>query len=248
MAAAQHQLPLVEGAQPVFLGPDGLDEGAAGVVGQHHHMGGLQLCPAADRHPGRDPLLHRVFAGADGRQAAPVVVVGFQVHPAHQALTDPAALERALHVDKAVHRPGQDIPAVLLHGLVDGVHPGGQVPVVQVDLRQDQAEGAGPLCRCGGPLPIGAVAGKLVAGNAAPLLQRDGGVRQQDVGRLKAGCMFHLQFLTLTRKRTKGAMDPVNRNGRSHCPARQRKRPPALSSGTPSRPGRPGPGSLPRAG
>ena len=47
-------------------------------------------------------------------------------------------------------------------------------------------------------LPVGAVAGKLVTGHAAPLFQRDILPGQQDVGRAKAGCSFHNTFLTLT--------------------------------------------------
>ena len=45
------------------------------------------------------------------------------------------------------------------------------------------------------PLPVAAVTGKLVTGNAAPLLQRHLLRRQQDVCRCKTGSRFHSRFL-----------------------------------------------------
>ena len=199
MAAALHQLALVQLFQLALSRADGLDEGAAGVVGQHHDMGRFQRCTPAHGHAGRDALGDGALAGPDGRAGALLVAVSLEVDLAHEALTHPAALLGALDVDKAVHGAGQHVAAVLVHGGVDVLHPPGRVFILEVDFRQDEPQGAGTAAHSGVCLlPVGAVAGKLVTGHAAPLFQRDILPGQQDVGRAKAGCSFHNTFLTLT--------------------------------------------------
>ena len=199
VAAALHQLALVHLFQLALSRADGLDEGAAGVVGQHHDMGRFQRRAPAHGHAGRDALGDGALAGPDGRAGALLVAVSLEVYLAHEALTHPAALLGALDVDKAVHGAGQHVAAVLVHRGVDVLHPLGRVFILEVDFRQDEPQGAGAAAHNGVCLlPVGAVAGKLVTGHAAPLFQRDILPGQQDVGRTKAGCSFHNTFLTLT--------------------------------------------------
>ena len=196
--AAQHQFAFVDLAQRVFLHPDGLDEGAVRVVGQHHDVGRFQAGPAPDGHPGRDAALDRVFAGAHLRLGTLGVAVGFKVDFPHQPLPDAAALLGALHIDKAVHRAGQHRAKIVVHGLMDLLDAAGHAALFQIHFRQDQVQGAGRTCRCPGRFfPIRAVARKLIAGHAAPLLQRDILRREQDVCRRKARCFVHITFLPL---------------------------------------------------
>ena len=196
MAAAQHQLTLVYLGQAVLVGGNGLDEGAIRVVRQHHDMGRFQRSAGTHLHAGRDAAFHGALAGAHGTFFAPAVAVSFQVHTPYKTLPHPAALLGALHIDKAVHRPGEHVLGVILHGGVDLFHPRIGVSVLQIHLRQDQVQSAGRT-RSGlfCPLPVAAVAGKLVTGNAAPLLQRHLLRRQQDVCGCKTGSRFHSRFL-----------------------------------------------------
>ena len=192
VAAALHQLALIQLFQRTLVRADRLDEGAAGVVGQHHDMGRLQRRPPTHGHTGRDALGDGALAGPDGRAAALLVAVGLKVDLTHKALPHPSALLGALDVDEAVHGAGQHIPAVGVHRGVDALHALGRVLVPEENLRQDEAQGAGAAAHssvC--PLPVGTVAGKLVTGHTAPLFQRDVLSGQQDVGRTKAGCRFH---------------------------------------------------------
>ena len=196
MTAAQHQLTLVHLGQAVLVGGNGLDEGAVRVVRQHHDVGRFQRSAGAHLHAGRDAAFHRALAGAHGTFFAPAVAVSLQVHTPYKTLPHPAALLGALYIDKAVHRPGEHVPGIILHGFVDLFHPCVGVSVLQIHLRQDQVQGAG--CTGSGlfcPLPVAAVAGELVTGNAAPLLQRHLLRRQQDVCGCKTGSRFHSRFL-----------------------------------------------------
>ena len=196
MAAAQHQLALVYLGQAVLVGGNGLDEGAVRVVRQHHDMGRFQRSAGAYLHAGRDAAFHRALAGAHGAFFAPAVAVSLQVHTSYKTLPHPAALLGALHINKAVHRPGEHVLGVVLHGGVDLFHPRVGVSVLQIHLRQDQVQGAGRT-RSGlfCPLPVAAVTGELVTGDAAPLLQRHLLRRQQDVCGCKTGSRFHSRFL-----------------------------------------------------
>ena len=173
MTAAQHQLALVHLGQAVLVGGNGLDEGAVRVIRQHHDVGRFQRSAGAHLHAGRDAAFHGALAGTHGAFFATAVAVSLQVHTPHKTLPHPAALLGALYIDKAVHRPGEHILGIILHGFVDLFHPCVGVSVLQIHLRQDQVQGAG---RTGSslfcPLPVAAVAGKLVTGNAAPLFQR----------------------------------------------------------------------------
>ena len=162
-------------------------------------MGRFQRRTPAHGHAGRDALGDGALTGPDGRAGALLVAVSLEVYLAHEALTHPAALLGALDVDKAVHGAGQHVAAVLVHRGVDVLHPLGRVFILEVDFRQDEPQGAGTAAHNGVCLlPVGAVAGKLVTGHAAPLFQRDILPGQQDVGRTKAGCSFHNTFLPLT--------------------------------------------------
>ena len=143
VAAALHQLALVQLFQLALSRADGLDEGAAGVVGQHHDMGRFQRRTPAHGHAGRDALGDGALTGPDGRAGTLLVAVSLEVYLAHEALTHPAALLGALDVDKAVHGAGQHVAAVLVHGGVDVLHPLGRVFIPEVDLRQDEPQGAG---------------------------------------------------------------------------------------------------------
>ena len=178
------------------MGGNGLDEGAVRVVRQHHDVGRFQRSAGAHLHAGRDAAFHGALAGAHRAFFAPAVAVSFQIHTPHKALPHPAALLGALYIDKAVHRPGEHVFGIILHGGVDLFHPRIGVSVLQIHLRQDQVQGAGRT-RCGlfCPLPIAAVAGELVTGDAAPLFQRHLLRRQQDVCRCKTGSQFHSGFL-----------------------------------------------------
>ena len=196
MTAAQHQLALVHLGQAVLVGGNGLDEGAVRVIRQHHDVGRFQRSAGAHLHAGRDAAFHGALAGAHGAFFATAVAVSFQVHTPHKTLPYPAALLGALYIDKAVHCPGEHILGIILHGGVDLFHPRIGVSVLQIHLRQDQVQGAGRT-RCGlfCPLPVAAVAGELVTGNAAPLFQRHLRRGQQDVCGCKTGRLFHSRFL-----------------------------------------------------
>ena len=86
-------------------------------------MGRFQPCPPAHRHAGRDAAFHGVLTGADGRHRALGIAVCLQVDPAHKALPHPAALLGALHINEAVHRAGQHVPGIIVHGRMDGADP-----------------------------------------------------------------------------------------------------------------------------
>ena len=176
-----------------------LDKGAAGVVRQHHDMGRFQRGTGAHLHAGRDAAFHRAFAGTHGAGCAAAVAVGFQIHHAHKALPHLTALLGAFHVNKAVHRAGQHVPGIVIHGGMDLLNACIGIAVLQIDLRQDHVQGAGAAC-CGslGFLPVIPVTGELIAGNAAPLFQWDLLRRQKDVGRCKAGFRVHSRSLPFT--------------------------------------------------
>ena len=141
--------------------------------------------------------MRRALAGPHGALCSALIAVGFQIHLAHKALPHPAALLGALHIHKAVHGAGEHVLCIIRHRGMDLLHPGVRVAVLQIHLRQDQVQGAGAaVSRFFGPLPVLAVAGELVAGNAAPLFQRDLLRRQKDVRRCKASCGVHGRFLT----------------------------------------------------
>ena len=180
-----------------------LDEGAAGVVRQHHDVRRFQTGAGAHLHAGRDAAFHGALAGAHRAFLAPAVAVGFQIHHAHKALPHLAALLGALHVNKAVHRAGQHVPGIVIHGGMDLLNACIGIAVFQIDLRQDHVQGAGAACRGSlGFLPVIPVTGELIAGNAAPLFQWDLLRRQKDVGRCKAGFGIHSRFLPLIKPET----------------------------------------------
>ena len=189
VAAVQHQFALVYLGQLLFVRRHRLDEGAARVIGQHHDVRRFQTGAGAHLHAGRDAAFHGALAGAHRAFLAPAVAVGFQLG--------------ALYVDKAVHRAGEHILCVIVHGGVDLFNAGVRIAVLQIDLRQDQVQGAGTARCCGlGLLPVIPVTGELVAGDAAPLFQRDLCRRQKDMVRCKAGFGIHSRFLPLIKPET----------------------------------------------
>ena len=143
VAAVQHQFALVYLGQLLLVRRHRLDKGAARVIGQHHDVRRFQAGTGAHLHAGRDAAFHGALAGAHRAFLAPAVAVGFQIHHAHKALPHLAALLGALYVDKAVHRAGEHILCVIVHGGVDLFNAGIRIAVLQIDLRQDQVQGAG---------------------------------------------------------------------------------------------------------
>ena len=86
-------------------------------------MGRFQRSAGTHLHAGRDAAFHGALAGAHGAFFAPAVAVSLQVHTSYKTLPHPAALLGALHINKAVHRPGEHVLGVVLHGGVDLFHP-----------------------------------------------------------------------------------------------------------------------------
>jgi len=211
VAAAEHQFALVDLFQLVLLGSDGFNQGAVRVIGQHHDMGRFEAGTPAHGHTGRDAAFHSLLTGTNLRAGTPRIAVGLKVDFAYKALPHPAALLGALDVDEAIHGPGQDVPGIIVHRLMDLCNACRNVIVFQIDFRQNQVQGAGAArSRLFGALPIGAVTGKLIAGHTAPLLQRDLLRRQKDVRRGKARCLVHFGFLAFIGSITQ--TDPLHRH------------------------------------
>ena len=117
----------------------------------------------------------------------PVKAVCFQVHRAHQALTDGAVHLGAFQVDKAVDHPGQQAAAVVRHGAADGFQPVCLIRRAQVSLGQNDMQGAGLVLGKGlGFLPVFRLGGELVHRDAGPGIQGRARCGQQDAGRCKA--------------------------------------------------------------
>ena len=102
VAAVLHQVEVIELGQGILNGFHRLNQNLLIVVAQQQDMGQLDAGVPADSLAGRDPLGDGALGGADGRGGTGVVIIGIQVHGAHQTLTDRAVLERALDVDKGV--------------------------------------------------------------------------------------------------------------------------------------------------
>ena len=236
MPAAQHQLALIQLGQLLLAGGHRLDEGAAFIVGQHQHMGRFQHRAAADFQPGRDALRHGGLAGADVRFGTGGVIVGLQIHSAHQALPDGAVLLGALHVHIAVDMAGEHRLPVLLHGAADGRQPGRLLRGFQIRLRQHDVQRAGfssgQFLRF---LPVVRLGGKLVHRDAGPGLQR-GLLRQQDMGGGKA---IHdtVPFFTWSRRGPAGRKSPERgcryKSVRRAAPGRWTGRPCCADGGGP---------------
>ena len=193
-AAAQHQLTVVQRAQPVLLCGQAAQNVVVPVVDEHHHMGQLQAGAAAHRQPGGNALHHRVLGGTHRRAAAGGVAVLLQIHRAQQAGAHRAAAGVPLHIHNALHGAVQHRTPVFLHVGLDGRDALGLAGLAQIHLGQHQMQGAGLALRQGlSLLPVFGLAGKLVAGQAGPLTQGNVLVRQQNVGRYKA--IWHGKFL-----------------------------------------------------
>ena len=119
VAAVQHQRAIIQQRQLRLMGGNGFNQGTGFIVGQHHHMRGFQLGPAADLEPGRDARHHCALAGADGGLAAFFKAVLFQVHSTNQPLADGTVHLGALHIHIAMYTAGQQVIAVILHGRTD---------------------------------------------------------------------------------------------------------------------------------
>ena len=204
MAAAQHQLAVIQQRQAIFMVTDGFDQRLFLIVSQHHHVGRFQNSATAYFQARRDALHHRLFAGADGRFAAGVIVVGFQVHGTYQPLADGAVHLGALHIDKAVDTAGQHRLAVLLHRAADGLHPLLLLGGAQVSFGQDDMQRAGLTGgQRFGALPVLRLGSKLVYRNAGPRVQRNVGGGQQNISGNKARNRhtMHLFLLLLQNHR-----------------------------------------------
>ena len=183
VAAALHQVEVIQLLHAVLFGADGLDEHLFMVIAQHQDMGQLDGGVPADPLAGGDALGNGALGGTDGGGGAHGVIIGVQVHHADEALADGAVFQGALHIDQAVGIGLKDVVFhILRHGLVDSGGVGGFLLGAQLRLGQDQIDGGDRAFRVGADaLPVGLVRGELVAGDHCPL----GHIAvfgQQDVG------------------------------------------------------------------
>ena len=170
MAAALHEIEVIELGQAVLLGGDGLQQNLVVVVAEHQNVGQLHGSIPANPHSRRNALHHGLLRGADGGHGTHGKIIGVQIHHAHQALADGAALQRALHIDEG---PGIGLEhagfLISGHGFVDQGRVGSFLGGAQLRLGQDQVDGGRRVPRrLPHPVPIGRLGRKLVAGDDRP--------------------------------------------------------------------------------
>ena len=83
MAAAFHEVKVVDLFEAVFFRADRLDELLVVVIAEHQHMGKLDGRVAANALTGRNALWHGALGGADGRRCAGVIVIRVKVDHAN---------------------------------------------------------------------------------------------------------------------------------------------------------------------
>ena len=92
MAAAFHEVKVVELLQAVLLGGQRLDQDLFVVVSEHQDVGEFDRGVAADSLARRDALDYGLFRRTDRGGGADGVVIGVEIDHAHQAGADGAVV------------------------------------------------------------------------------------------------------------------------------------------------------------
>ena len=142
MAAAQHEVRVIEGFHDAGLHCQRFDHASPRIVDQQHHMGQFQSRVLPHPYPRWDALQHRPLRGPDQRPGARGEVILLQINAADQTMPHPAVRLRALQIDQAVREcPEQAIRQVAVHRSVDGLNSLVHIRAVQIDLWQHQPQG-----------------------------------------------------------------------------------------------------------
>ena len=170
MAAAQHQVGVVEAGKLLRLLHQGLDDGTLGVVDEDQDVGELHRGPLPDLQPGRDAGDDGPLGGADQGTGALGVVVFFEIKSHDQAVAC-IAVGGAFHQHEALGLLLQDaLLQILLHVGLDGGDTLGLIRAAQIRFRQNEVQrGGGVTDDLPGFLPILLLGGELVAGHHGPL-------------------------------------------------------------------------------
>ena len=199
MAAAFHQVEIIQHGQLALDGSDGLQQLLLIIVAQHQHMGEFDAGILTDTLTGRNTLQNGLFGGADSGHRTHIVVILIQVHSADQAGTDRAVEQGTLNIDISAGIGGKHIVCqVSIHGLIDLLDACSLIGTTQMCFGQDHMEGGSLVTDgVGNTLPIGSIGSELVAGNHSPAMHIRG-LGEQNIGGTKnfhLGTSFRL-FLT----------------------------------------------------
>jgi len=182
MAAALHEIEVVELFKAVLLRADRLDEHFFVVVAEHQNVRQLDGRVAAHTLTRRNALRHRALGRTDGRSRARCIVVGVEIDHADEALADGAVFKGPLDIDIAVRIDRKNIAVhVVRHRAVDFRRVGSFLLRAELGLRQHQIDRRNSTL--GVPayaLPVSLVGGKLVAGDHRPFFHGIG-LRDQDI-------------------------------------------------------------------
>ena len=187
MAAALHQVEVIELFHRAGRGGERLDHGAVGVVDQQHDVRQLDRRAAAHAGAGWDAVENRPLGRADERAGAGGEVVCVKVDHADQTVADAAVGLLTLDIEQGLRQQGKDVVGeVFVHRAVDACDIFVHVGILQLRLRQDQAQGGrgvADLLLHG--LPVFRLRGELVTGHDGPLCHILS-LGQQDIRRIKA--------------------------------------------------------------
>ena len=184
VAAALHQVKVIELFQVVFLRTNRLNEYLVMVVAEHQNVRQLDGCVAAHTLARRDALGNGALGCADGRGCTGCVVIRVQVNRADQSLADRAVFQRPLNIDIAVRIRGKHVFVhIFFHGGIDKRRVLGLFFRTELCLGKNQIDcGNRPLGVLTNTIPIRVIGSKLVAGNNRPLFHMVG-LWHQDISR-----------------------------------------------------------------
>ena len=170
VAAAQHEVGVVEARELRRLLHQGLDDGALGIVDEDQDMGQLHRGALPDLEARRDAGDDGPFGGADQGAGALGIVVFLQIQGHDQAMAG-VAVGGPLDEHEALGLLLEDaLLEILLHVGLDGGDALGFVGAAQIRFGQDEVQRGGrvadDLARL---LPVFLLGGELIAGHHGPL-------------------------------------------------------------------------------